>query len=139
MGKLEYIIRITDCPGGQSPYVWSVLSGSLPDGLLLSPSGTIAGVPTAAGGPVYFSVKVIDNMSVPATQDVSITVTGAPSITSSAELAAGEIGISYYSNSLTAKDGTSPLVWSASGLPPGLTIASNGIIAEPRPPPVTTA
>lgn len=35
--------------GGVPPYSWSLVSGSLPNGLSLSTSGTIAGTPTEAG------------------------------------------------------------------------------------------
>lgn len=35
--------------GGTAPYTFSVVSGSLPPGLTLSPEGTISGVPAAAG------------------------------------------------------------------------------------------
>jgi hypothetical protein len=35
--------------GGTPPYSWSVISGSIPDGLTLSSSGVLAGVPTLVG------------------------------------------------------------------------------------------
>jgi len=35
--------------GGTSPYTWSVVSGSLPDGLSLSTGGAISGTPTTEG------------------------------------------------------------------------------------------
>src|SRR5690606_23082239 len=35
--------------GGSAPYTYSVLSGSLPDGLTLAADGTISGSPTAVG------------------------------------------------------------------------------------------
>src|SRR5262249_34254255 len=34
--------------GGMTPYTWSVASGTLPPGLMLSAAGVIAGTPTAA-------------------------------------------------------------------------------------------
>ena len=35
--------------GGRAPYTWTLASGTLPPGLVLSASGTIAGLPIASG------------------------------------------------------------------------------------------
>jgi serine protease len=46
--------------GGSPPYTWSLPSGSLPPGLILSPSlGTISGTPSKPGG-YSFTVQVTD-------------------------------------------------------------------------------
>ena len=45
--------------GGAGPYTWSLVSGSLPSGLNLSPSGVLAGTP-ATSGSYSFTVKVRD-------------------------------------------------------------------------------
>jgi hypothetical protein len=61
--------------GGTSPYTWSLVSGALPAGLTLSPSGQISGTPTTSGVS-NFTIQVADS-SVPvqtATQALSITV-----------------------------------------------------------------
>jgi hypothetical protein len=61
--------------GGTSPYTWSLVSGALPAGLVLSPSGQISGTPTSVGAS-SFTIRVADS-SVPvqtATQALSITV-----------------------------------------------------------------
>jgi hypothetical protein len=42
--------------GGAPPYRWSLISGALPPGLLLSSAGVINGVPTSAG---FFSIIVM--------------------------------------------------------------------------------
>jgi hypothetical protein len=47
--------------GGTSPYVLSVLSGSLPPGMSLSSSGVISGTPTATGT-YNFTIKVVDSL-----------------------------------------------------------------------------
>lgn len=63
--------------GGTTPYAWSVISGSLPDGLNLdSSTGLIAGMPTTAAGTFThnFAVQVTDANSATATQALSIVV-----------------------------------------------------------------
>jgi hypothetical protein len=59
--------------GGQPPYSWSLLNGSLPSPLLLSPTGGITGTPTAIGTGI-FTVQVIDAASNTADATFSITV-----------------------------------------------------------------
>ena len=58
--------------GGTTPYSWAVVSGSLPPGLSLSPTGTpsatISGTPTTAGT-YNFTVQVTDNAAQTDTQD----------------------------------------------------------------------
>ena len=46
--------------GGTTPYTWSVLSGSLPAGITLSPSGVLSGTPTTSGA-FYFVAQVQDS------------------------------------------------------------------------------
>lgn len=48
--------------GGQSPYQWSVSSGSLPAGMSMSSTGTLTGTPTASGA-FNFGVLVTDSSS----------------------------------------------------------------------------
>src|SRR5207237_10173420 len=45
--------------GGQSPYTFLVISGTLPTGLLLSNSGVISGTPTVPG-PFSFTLQATD-------------------------------------------------------------------------------
>ena len=119
--------------GGVPPYVWVVSSGPLPSGLLLTPSGSITGTPTAVGV-ASFSLQVGDSAQGTATVSLSITV--APSITvtpplsvATVSLPAGTVG-SAYSQTLLAANGTPPYTWVVSGgsLLAGLTLASSGVI-----------
>lgn len=59
--------------GGVQPYSWSLVSGSLPLGLLLSNVGGITGTPTTTGTST-FTAKVTDAASNSQTQTYSITV-----------------------------------------------------------------
>ena len=75
--------------GGNAPYTWSLVSGTLPAGLSLSPSGQISGTPTSVGTS-NFTIQVADS-SIPAqtaTQGLSITVkpSQTPSQTNNTEL-----------------------------------------------------
>jgi hypothetical protein len=65
---------------GQPPYNWALVSGFLPSGLTLATSGLISGKPTT-NGTFNFTVKVTDALSASATQDLTLTVVGPPSVT----------------------------------------------------------
>jgi hypothetical protein len=61
-----------DAMTDSSTYVWSIVSGSLPDGLSLASSGGIYGTPGTAGN-YSFKVQVDDGLK-KATQDLSINI-----------------------------------------------------------------
>lgn len=101
----------------------------LPGGLSISTNGSISGVPTTAG---TFSTTITASNGVPpiATQIVSILVRPAPvapTFTSAAPPGTGTIGVPY-SHTCVAT-GYPPPVFSASGLPDGLAISTNGLIS----------
>jgi hypothetical protein len=114
--------------GGTSPYTWSITTGALPAGLMISSAGQISGTPTAAGT-ANFTVKVTDSNSVSSTQALSINIVAALMITT-ASLPGGQVGIGY-SQSLASNGGISPYTWSiaAGALPAGLMISSAGQIS----------
>jgi len=59
--------------GGTTPYVWSLIAGSLPAGLGLSPGGLIVGTPTTAGTS-EFTVQVTDAQNTSAQKALAITI-----------------------------------------------------------------
>jgi hypothetical protein len=67
--------------GGVPPYTWTLLSGNLPNGLMLNSNGTITGTPTTPGVDNTFTVQVADSETpTPATASttsgqLSITIT----------------------------------------------------------------
>jgi uncharacterized repeat protein (TIGR03803 family) len=65
--------------GGQTPYSWSLISGSLPTGLTLVTNGVISGTPTS-NGTNNLTVQVTDALSATATQSLRLTVFGPPSV-----------------------------------------------------------
>src|SRR5262245_36943562 len=59
--------------GGNPPYTWSIASGALPAGLVLSPTGAITGTPEATGA-ASFVIRVTDSGSGSVTQTFGIVV-----------------------------------------------------------------
>ena len=113
--------------GGTSPYVWSIIDGSLPDGLSLSASsGSITGTPDTEGK-YAFTVQVTAKSGV-TTLPLSITVT---SLTIATEhLTDGNLN-SAYNFTLAVSGGASPYTWSldSGSLPDGLKLnAATGAI-----------
>ena len=115
--------------GGKPPYTWQLASGSLPAGLSLSSGGQISGVPSTAGT-AQFSVAVYDTQESTASQSFTLTIQAPPlTIITTSPLPSGSAGVNY-SATLSATGGTPPYNWSASGsLPPGLTLAANGVLS----------
>jgi uncharacterized protein (TIGR03437 family) len=113
--------------GGDPPYTWSASSG-MPAGMTLSSSGQLSGTPTTIG--IYtLDVSVTDNDAItPVAATYIITIT-APTVTvTTSALVPGVQGVAYSSATLTATGGKAPYNWSATGLPPGLTLSSAGIL-----------
>jgi hypothetical protein len=118
--------------GGTPSYRWSVISGSLPAGLSLSPTGTISGVASTIGSST-FTASVSDS-SVPtqtASAAFNITVSATKLAITASALPSVAIGSSY-SQSFKAAGGTAPYTWSISSgsLPAGLSLSpSTGTIS----------
>lgn len=122
--------------GGQSPYTWSISSGSLPAGLsLASSTGKISGTPTQTGN-FTFTAKVVDSSSSPknATHSLTLNVSSGstpppPStlVISTTSLPSGQVSVPY-SVILTASNGQAPYTWGitqdSGPFPPGLTLAA---------------
>lgn len=61
--------------GGQAPYTWSIISGNLPDGLVIDgATGTITGIPTQSGGPITPIFNVTDSAGASAAVGLSLTI-----------------------------------------------------------------
>ncbi len=118
--------------GGISPYTWRLLDGALPQGLMLSSSGTISGIPSnSAIGTSSFTVQVSDSQSQPATDEqtfsITISAAGVLTITTVSPLPDGKIGEAY-SFAFAASGGKTPYVWDviSGSVPPGLMLSSDG-------------
>ena len=117
--------------GGTGPYAFST-SGPLPPGLTLSASGSLSGTPTTPGT-YNFVVTATDANNCTANRPYSISVSAAPCPTiavAPSSLSPGTVGVAY-SQTITASGGAGPYSFAVSSgtLPPGLTLAPNGILS----------
>jgi uncharacterized protein YhjY with autotransporter beta-barrel domain len=121
--------------GGTATYTYAVTSGTLPVGLTLSTTGTLAGKPTVAGAS-NFTVTATDSSTgtgAPFTGSRAYAFTvNPPTITfAPANPAAGTVGKAYSQALTPATGGTAPYSYTlATGaLPAGLALSSAGTIA----------
>lgn len=125
--------RTLTASGGTAPYhSWSIVSGSLPQGLSLnSSSGVISGTPTAAASPPpSITVSVTDTHGCKATRAFDLHICPVVTVTT-AGLPVPTVGTPY-STAINASGGDAPYVFSiASGsLPPGLGLdTATGVIS----------
>ncbi len=115
-----YSLALT-ASGGTAPCTWSVISGSLPQGLSLSTAGSISGTPTAVGT-ATFVVQAADSASSKATQTLSITVAAAPACSYSLSPGGQAFPASGGSGSI-AVTAASGCAWSAAGAPAWVSIS----------------
>jgi hypothetical protein len=117
--------------GGQAPLTWSLAGGVLPTGLTLNAGGLVSGTPTTAtGSPFGFTVRVTDALGGTSTQGYVVSIAGAPTITNTSPLQAGEAGVPYLGATLAATGGQPPYTFSVqSGSLDGLALnGSTGAI-----------
>ena len=67
-----YNVSLT-ATGGTAPYVWSLGSGTLPDGLTMSSAGVISGQPGAASHTIL-TIDVADSSALPATAETTLAI-----------------------------------------------------------------
>lgn len=114
---------------GVSPFVWSIVTGSLPAGLTINSStGIISGTPTASGS-FSITIQIEDALAVTQTSNQGFDIFSdfeSYGILLQAELTAS------YSNGLSTVNGTGPYTWSitSGSLPSGLSLnTTTGVIS----------
>jgi dienelactone hydrolase len=116
--------------GGSTPYTWSITAGALPAGVTLSSAGVLSGTPMVTGT-FNFTAQVTDGASAMATRAFSLKINTVTALgfTTSATMPGGTAGVEY-SRGISVTGGTSPYTQAvtAGALPPGLTLASNGLV-----------
>ena len=81
--------------GGTPPYVWSLNSATLPDGLTLSSAGVISGQPTAASHTIL-TIDVADSSVVPVTAETSLAIDIAAGTTTATPSTSTLVPAGYY-------------------------------------------
>lgn len=115
--------------GGIGPYIFTVTTGNLPDGLTLASDGTLSGVPTEAG--IFsFTVTARDENDFSGSQDYSLNI-APPEITLGPNsLPAGTGGTSYGPVTLTAAGGMDAYEFTMpDSLPDGILLAPDGTLS----------
>ncbi|HZI51512.1 MAG TPA: putative Ig domain-containing protein [Terriglobia bacterium] len=123
--------------GGNNPYTFSVVSGSLPAGLSLS-GATISGTPTSVATS-NFTIRVTDDNTTPVfttdkafTLDIALPPGQPVNITTASPLTTGFTGTTY-AQTLAATGGVSPYTWSvvSGALPGGLVLNGATLTGTP--------
>ncbi len=113
--------------GGTVPYNWTATG--LPPGLTLSAGGALSGTPTTAGNYTpTFTVKDSSTPQLTAQSGLPIAIGAALTITTTT-LPGGAVNAAYAGAKLLAQGGTVPYNWTATGLPPGLTLSAGGALS----------
>ncbi len=114
--------------GGTAPYTYTIMSGTLPPGVTLSPAGAVRGTPTSTGS-FPLTIRVTDAAGFTSTSEIVLNInTGNFGITTS-NLPDGLVNMKYATN-LRTSGGTAPFLFlmSTGKLPPGLTLNMDGLL-----------
>jgi uncharacterized protein (TIGR03437 family) len=123
-------VTVTASGGAGAPYTWSATG--LPPGITINAgTGVISGTATTnAGSPYSVQVTVTDSNSVHTTRAYTLAVAPPLSISGPASLPSAVVNVAYPLVVVTATGGSGSYTWSATGLPPGMSInAGTGSIA----------
>jgi uncharacterized protein (TIGR03437 family) len=124
--------KTTLTASGGSGTGYTFTQTGLPTGLALTSAGVLSGTPSASDAQKKYAVAVTVVDSIGTTATFNYTLLLAPPLVISAtpaSLPAGVVNAAYTATTLTATGGTPPYVWTAKGLPPGLSISGAGVIS----------
>jgi hypothetical protein len=118
---------LLEASGGLAPYLWDVVTGTLPPGVELGADGRLSGVPTASGT-FSFTARVADSRGKTSSQALTVTSYLPPAVSAKA-MKEGYAGESY-DDFFSAAEGKAPYTFtvSAGTVPQGLTLHPNGVL-----------
>lgn len=122
--------------GGQAPFIFTINSGSLPNGLTMSSSGLISGTPSntlSAGGSYTIDVSASDSLGQVTSASTFVVNVSIPPIVTNLSLPTAVVNTPYAvdiersggSNEFNGTDNSTGLVYNISGLPPGLSYGTD--------------
>ncbi len=120
--------------GGEAPYAYSLITGALPPGLLLSSAtGEVSGTPIEAGS-FTFTVSAADAVGCFGSRVYTIVINGpaCPEILLSPQTLPATVLGTPYSQTLVASGGAAPYTYmvSSGALPPGLALdPASGVLS----------
>lgn len=119
-----YSFQLQSTGGKPGTDTWSIIGGALPQGMSLSSSGLITGQ-TGSLGPNSVTIQVADGAQPAnrASQTFSIPVNNVFLENVPGIIDDGVVGQPYVAFPFSTTGGTSPIVWAATGLPPGMSIS----------------
>jgi hypothetical protein len=123
-------ISVITATGGQAPYSFSLVSGTVPAGLTFNADGTITGT-ASQSGTFNWTVQVTDQAGSSLTQAFVLTVNPIPAVVvAPLHLQNGQVNAYYYKRLFGAL-GYGKYTYSTTGtLPPGLTVnTTSGILS----------
>lgn len=124
----DFYSAIVTAVGGNAPYFFSAVAGSLPAGISLSPSGRLSGTAAVAGS-YPFTLRLRDGTQAAALQACQLNVAPAElRLSTACPLPEGRVGETY-SAALQADGGKAPYQFSFGLLPEGLAGAASGAIS----------
>ncbi len=116
--------------GGTAPYTYSVVAGTLPKGLTLSPDGRLSGVPDDLPGRFAFTVQARDAAGAAATTTVTFSLAAPTIVLTSVAIPSARAGDNYR-HALFASGGSPRYLFSLArgSLPNGLHLAGDGVFS----------
>jgi large repetitive protein len=111
--------------GGLPPYTWTVTG--LPVELTASSAGVISGTP-AANGALSLNATVKDSAGATASGTFTLKVAPATLVITTAAMPNGVVGVAY-ALTFASSGGATPIRWSASGLPAGVVVSTDGVVS----------
>ncbi len=122
----QYSAVLRASGGSELPFTWSATG--LPAGLSISPEGVISGTPTTEGNSTV-QLTVTDAASNTTSKSLALRVSASSSTAleiTTKSVPTGVVGSAYPGLTFVAENGVAPYKWTASGVPAGLSLSSDG-------------